>query len=196
MRIVLASGSPRRRELMGLLRVPFEVAPADVCEGSHPYDGNPVGHAMALARAKSAAAAELVESGIVIGADTVVFVGGEIYGKPTDANDARRMLRSLSSRAHCVSSAMCLLRRESWHTVATREDAPVTKVTFRELSDSVIESYVATGEPFDKAGAYGVQGFGSLLVESVEGCYANVVGLSIVRVAECLHALGANVWAI
>lgn len=174
-RIVLASGSPRRRELLGMLGIAFDIVPADVDEMPRPKE-EPAGMVIRLAVAKVEAVATGQPHGtIVIGADTTVAIDGEIIGKPTDAADAGRMLRLLSGRTHHVHTAVAV-------GVAGGAVAHVntcTDVTFVEMGDPEIDWYIATGEPMDKAGAYGLQGAGAIFVQSVTGSVSGVLGLPL-----------------
>jgi septum formation protein len=197
--IVLASASPRRAELLRTLGVPFEVVIADGAEPAIEnvaqsdrlrYSTDEVAAWVeATARAKVAAVAAIRSDAIVIAADTIVVLDGEILGKPQDEREAAAMLRRLSGRTHQVYTGLCV-----WRGKQAQASHVVTQVTFRSLSDELIDAYVATGEPMDKAGAYGIQGKGSLLVEKIDGCYFNVVGLPLVRLAEMLETAGVSVW--
>jgi len=187
MRLVLASGSPRRRELLALLGLPFEVVPADVDESVRP-DETPVELVRRLAVAKADAIAQADDSAVVLAADTIVDVAGEILGKPTDADDARRMLRSLSARTHLVHTAVVV--RRNGRTV---QDVVTTGVSMTTMSDAVIEWYLATGEPMDKAGAYAIQGTGGAFVAAIDGSASNVVGLPLATVVELLGRQGVAV---
>ncbi len=187
MRLVLASGSPRRRELLALLGLPFEVVPADVDESVRP-DETPVELVRRLALAKSDAIALSDDSAVVLAADTIVDVAGEILGKPTDADDARRMLRSLSARTHLVHTAVAV--RRAGRTV---QDVVTTAVSMTTMSEAVIEWYLATGEPMDKAGAYAIQGTGGAFVAAIDGSASNVVGLPLATVVELLGRQGVAV---
>jgi septum formation protein len=173
--IILASNSPRRKELLSQIVLAFSVAPEDVDESVLPGEA-PEPYAVRLALAKARAAAERAGGGIVIAADTIVTVGGAILGKPADNADASRMLKALSGREHQVVTALAVMDALSQRSIVRTS---VTKVWFRELSEREIAAYVATGEPLDKAGAYGIQERGALLVERIEGCYSNVVGLPL-----------------
>ncbi|MCR4645583.1 MAG: Maf family protein [Oscillospiraceae bacterium] len=182
MSLILASGSPRRQELLKLVTEDFAVCPVDVDE-TLPA-GMPVEMAAAfLADKKAAAGAVLYPENIVLGCDTVVLLGDEIMGKPKDLDDAFRMLRALSGETHSVLTGVSLYLGKQT-TVFTSE----TMVTFYPLTDAEIEAYLETGEPFDKAGAYGIQGKGSLLVERIEGDYFNVVGLPVAALSRQLAA--------
>ena len=181
--IVLASGSPRRREILSDLGIKFrvEISGADesIPEGTSPD--------LAVRRLSLLKAADVAknqpENALVIGADTVVVSDGEILGKPTDEEDAVKMLKSLSGREHSVLTGISALRRSDGKGVSVFEE---TKVRFRKLSEEEILKYVKTGEPMDKAGAYGIQGLGSLLIEKIDGDYFNVVGLPACRLARLL----------
>ncbi|WP_342636134.1 Maf family protein [Collinsella intestinalis] len=192
--LILASQSPRRIELMREAGFDVNVIPADINETPIP-DESPFALVERLAASKAQAVAEAyAQTGeIVLAADTIVTVDGEALGKPADDADARAMLRRLSGRTHQVATGVCLLR-------AAGDDAPaaqdvfsvVTDVTFYDLTDEEIEAYVASGEPADKAGAYGIQGAGGrMLVRGIDGDFYNVVGLPIAEVVRHIRALGA-----
>jgi septum formation protein len=183
-RIILASQSPRRRELLSLVGIPHEVLPADLDESLLP-DEEPVPHAERLARSKAEVIGVLEPAAVVIGADTIVVLDGEILGKPGDASEAHRTLRKLSGRTHTVHTAVAVAHRG--RTVAGVESV---EVTFRPLTDAQIEAYIATGEPMDKAGAYGIQGFGAVIVERVHGDYFAVMGLALGRLVGLLEQCG------
>ena len=181
MSLILASGSPRRKELLSLITDDFIVHSVDADE-TLPA-GMPVEMAAAyLADLKAHTAAQIFPDQIVIGCDTVVLLGDEIMGKPKDRDDAHRMLRALSGETHSVLTGTSLYYGTQT-TVFTTE----TLVTFYPLSDAEIERYLDTGEPFDKAGAYGIQGKGSLLVQGIEGDYFNVVGLPVAGLSRALR---------
>lgn len=187
--LVLASASPRRRELIALLGVPYRVTPVDVDET--PPDGHaPREVVMFLARQKALEVAKDEQDAVVLGADTVVVCEGEILGKPRDADDALQMLRRLNGREHQVFTGVALLDVKQGTVVREQCDAVCTRVWFREVDDEHLRRYIATGEPMDKAGAYGAQGYGSTLIERIEGCYFNVVGLPVSRVCAMLEAWG------
>ena len=185
--LILASASPRRRELLTQAGYPFTVRAADVPEVSRPGE-DAVRLTLRLAREKAEAVAATLtgeESGAtVLGVDTVVAVDQEILGKPGDPADAARMLRLLSGRTHQVVTGVCVVRGERQHAAAE-----VTPVCFRALSDEEIAEYVATGEPLDKAGAYAIQGRAARWVPRISGCYFNVVGLPIALVSAMLEVL-------
>jgi septum formation protein len=182
--IVLASSSPRRRELLALLGLSFEVSPANIDE-SWRNGEPPAAHAERLAREKSEAGAR---PGVaVVGADTIVVVDGAILGKPADAAEARVMLRRLSGREHEVFTGVAVGYEGRMASGVER-----TTVRFRSLDDATIAAYVETGEPMDKAGAYGIQGVGAMLVRSISGSYTNVVGLPLSETVDLLTRAG--VW--
>jgi septum formation protein len=182
-RIVLASASPRRAELLSAAGVAFDVDPADVDESIR--DGeSPPAYVQRVAADKARAVHIRRPNDIVVAADTTVVVDGQILGKPADGDDARRMLRLLSGRAHQVMTGVAV-------AAGVRLDAriDVTTVGFSVLGEDEIDWYVASGEPLDKAGAYGIQGLASRFVTRIEGSYSNVVGLPVALVYEMLKAL-------
>ena len=182
MNVILASQSPRRRELLGLFHTPFTVRVADVDETLVP--GAPAFDEVARLSRLKAQAVERQADDVVIAADTIVVCDGRILGKPHDPEEAKEMLRLLSGRDHQVMSGMTVLRGEKATTVTE-----VTDLHFRELSEKEIDEYVASGEPMDKAGAYGIQGGAALFCRRMEGDYYNVVGLPVCRLAEILREL-------
>jgi len=170
---VLASSSPRRRDLLRLLCSNFEVIPSQIEECQQPGE-SPFQMVQRLAKEKATAVRQFRPESVIIGADTVVVCEGQILGKPASPEEARSMLKKLSGRAHEVITGLCVVKGE---TVAV--DAVRTIVRFNLLSEEEIEAYLATGEPFDKAGAYATQGKAARFVESIEGCFFNVVGLPV-----------------
>ena len=196
MQIILASGSPRRHELLKRAEVPFTVLVSEVDESLEPdLLARPEEAAKKLAERKAGAAVQqvlgvpdYVGAAAVIGADTMVVCNGRIFGKPVDEDDARRMLRQLSGRTHEVITAVSvwLISARSVEDVSLgfRTLTETSRVTFRELSDEDIEYYVATGEPMDKAGAYGIQGEAGKFVARVDGDFDNIVGLPVDRLLE------------
>jgi septum formation protein len=183
--LVLASASPRRRELLADLVAAFDVEPAEIDE--RPRDGElPPALAARLARAKAEVVAARRPGAIVLGSDTVVALGGKALGKPADPDDARAMLASLSGRAHDVFSGVALSTSDG-HWI---EDLAATRVWFAELPPSWIEAFVATPEPMDKAGAYGIQGTAGAWIARIEGSYTGVVGLPLFETARLLRAAG------
>jgi nucleoside triphosphate pyrophosphatase len=185
-KIILASASPRRAELLDQIGVKFELIPSQIEERPHP-DEAPADYITRIARAKVIAVARQQEAGLIIGADTVVVLDGRLLGKPEDDQDARTMLKQLSGRWHAVMTGVALYDVESRHEVADYEK---TLVKFAQLTDREIDWYVQTGEPKDKAGAYGIQGLGGLFVDEVAGNYYNVVGLPIPLVYRLARRLG------
>ncbi len=175
-KIILASASPRRKELLETAGAEFEILVADVDE-TVPEGTLPEEAAVMTAEKKALAVAEKNADSIVIGADTIVVAGDKILGKPKDKADACEMLRMLSGVEHKVITGVCIACGSKKTTFAQ-----ISKVKFYDLTDVEIEAYVATNEPMDKAGAYGIQGKGCVLVEKIEGDYFNIVGLPVARV--------------
>ena len=188
MKLLLASNSPRRRELLRNAGFDFEVIPSGVDEGE-PVSGElPEEYARRVARDKALEVAARSPSGsLVLGADTIVTLGGLILGKPAGPSDATRMLRLLSGQTHEVITAICLVRAPDQIAALKHE---TTFVTFRELNEDEIHAYVASQEPFDKAGAYAIQGLASKFVTHISGCYFNVVGLPVSLLYEILKTWG------
>jgi septum formation protein len=204
-RLILASASPRRRELLAQAGFTFEVRPAHVNEDLRPDEG-PIAYVVRLARDKAQAVfnelLNLAAPGLdsetwetmssdprsltVLGADTTVTLDGHILAKPEDAADAARMLRMLSGRTHRVITGVAVATASG-----TQVAAEVTGVQFLTLSDEEIDAYIATGEPMDKAGAYGIQGYAAKWIPRIEGCYFNVVGLPLALVTTMLEAIDA-----
>lgn len=185
-KIVLASTSPRRADLLKQIGVEFEIAPGNVQERPHP-DEAPANYITRLARAKVIAVARQREDGLIIGADTVVVLDGQMLGKPIDEADAASTLERLSGRWHAVMTGVAL------YDIATRQevaDFDKTLVRFARLTSREIEWYVNTGEPMDKAGSYGIQGLGGLFVDEIAGNYYNVVGLPLPLVYRLARRLG------
>ncbi|GFO55908.1 Maf-like protein [Geomonas sp. Red276] len=186
--VVLASASPRRSELLESAGITFRVVPADIDETPLP-DEPPVDHVLRLAEEKAKASAKLSPEGrFFLGADTIVLCEGEIMGKPKDAADAERMLKKLSGIPHEVVTGFAIYDRERDGAVG---EAVRTKVFFKHLRDEEIAAYIATGCPFDKAGAYAIQGGAAHMVRKIDGSYTNVVGLPLCEVVEQLRVMGA-----
>ncbi|MEO5814776.1 MAG: Maf family protein [Gemmatimonadaceae bacterium] len=183
-RVVLASQSPRRRELLTLVGIAHEVRPADIDE-SYLAGEEPGAHAERLAREKVAAVSRDVSDALVIGSDTIVVVDGDVLGKPRDEAQAFAMLSRLSGRSHTVITAVAV----EWRGVIRSAIVEVA-VTFHPLTAEEIEAYIATREPMDKAGAYGIQGFGATIVERVDGDYFAVMGLPLQRLVRLMAELG------
>jgi septum formation protein len=182
--VVLASSSPRRRELLNLIGIAHEVRPANLDESMRPRE-TPRRHAERLARDKASAVAMRDPDLITIAADTIVVINRKVLGKPVDKEDAARMLAMLSGREHTVITAVAVSRGKK-----LRSAIEEVKVKFRPLREEEIEAYIATGEPMDKAGAYGIQGFGATIVERVEGDYFAVMGLPLVRLIGLMREVG------
>ncbi len=185
-RVVLASASPRRRDLLNLVGIAHEVRPANIDETMRPREA-PRRHAERLAREKASAVATRDSDLITIGADTVVVINRKVLGKPADADDAARMLRMLSGREHTVITAVAVSRGRK-----LRSAIEEVRVKFRQLRDDEIGAYIATGEPMDKAGAYGIQGYGATIVEGIEGDYFAVMGLPLVRLVGLMRDVGVR----
>ena len=182
--LILASGSPRRRELLEEMGYRFEICAPDVDEH---VSGSASEIVRVLAERKALAGAGHYSRGVIIGSDTLVSLDGVPLGKPMDVQDARRMLRALSGREHEVFSGVCVMDIET----GRRETRVArTGVTFRKLNDAEIDAYVATGEPMDKAGAYAIQGGAGHFVEKLDGSYENVVGFPVDEVGQMLDKLG------
>lgn len=182
--VILASSSPRRRELLTLIGLEHEVLPADVDESLAPGE-IPWAYAERLARAKAEASA--MQGSVSIGSDTIVVVDGDVLGKPRDEAEAAAMLRRLSGRSHTVMTAIAVT-----YEGVTTSDVVRVGVSFRTLRDDEIADYIRTGEPMDKAGAYGIQGYGATIVERVDGDYFAVMGLPIQRLVRLLESLGLH----
>jgi len=183
--LILASSSPRRQELLRQTGIAFEVMAPHINEDQRPGEA-PLEYALRLAREKAQTVAQHRPLGLVLGADTIVVVDGEVLGKPVDATDAVRMLRQLSARAHQVSTAVSLALPGGG--ADTR--SCTTQVYFRKLTEDEIQQYVAGGEPMDKAGAYAIQGGAAHWADRIEGEYSNVVGLPLSLVTDMLRTNG------
>ena len=189
MNLILASQSPRRRELLGLTGLDFTVRVADIDESMDAAKA-PFDEVARVSRLKALAVAREPDD-VVIAADTIVVCGGEVLGKPRDEEDAFRILSLLSGRQHEVMTGMTVLRGDE---VITHTE--VTKIHFRELLPAELRAYIATGEPMDKAGAYGIQGGAALFADQMEGDYYNVMGLPVCRLAMILRSLGLPIWGV
>lgn len=191
--MILASQSPRRRELLLAAGFNLDVVPADIDETRRPGE-TPVELVARLAEEKAEAVRSSLTSapgdGLLLAADTIVWMGDEALGKPADASDAARMLRELSGRTHQVSTGVCVMCLAPDGSPAAKSCfVETTEVSFWQLTDAQIEAYVETGEPLDKAGAYGIQGAGRMLVSGIRGDYPNVVGLPVSRLIREISAL-------
>ncbi len=188
MKIILASNSPRRLTLLRQIGIEPVVIPShvpeDILEGESPEDA-----ALRLATAKAREVAGQFREGFIIGADTVVVVDGEQLGKPADERDARRMLRLLSGISHSVITGLAVIDAK---TSEMKSTVVRTMVRFKRLTDEEIDAYIATGDPMDKAGAYGIQGRAAAFIEGIEGCYSNVVGLPLSELAEILKSMSVR----
>lgn len=185
-KFILASASPRRKEILEAAGMDFDILVSEADEESVPRDVPPKLYVQELALLKAAAAAKTVlksKQSLIISADTIVTLDGKILGKPSDTDNAKEMLRMLSARTHKVYTGYCIMRISDGKTVC---NSVCTQVKFKELTDDTIDSYIATGEPMDKAGAYGIQGRGSVLADSISGDYFNVVGLPVSALSDTL----------
>jgi septum formation protein len=190
LKLILASASPRRAEILRNAGIRFEVCSTDVDE-SLLVNESPADYVRRLALAKALAAADknpnLGADALIIGADTIVVVDARVLGKPASRDDAKHMLRSVSGRIHEVHSGLALLQISGMQQRVVEE---ITRVHFAHLGDQEIEEYLVTGEPFDKAGAYAIQGMGGRFVKRIEGCYFNVMGLPLARLWTLLREFG------
>lgn len=187
-KFILASASPRRRELLDNIGLEFEIEKSDFDESTLQYDGkNPSLYVQEMALLKANDVAKKLdkkENKIIISADTMVCMDNKILGKPSDKKDAENMLKMLSGKEHQVYTGVCVYRLPDG---ASTTKAEITNVKFKNLTVDKIKAYVATNEPMDKAGAYGIQGIGSMLVEKIDGDYFNVVGLPVSMLADILE---------
>jgi septum formation protein len=183
-RLILASASPRRRELLTQVGLEFDVVPAHIDE-SRKRGESPTAYVERLAIEKAKAVHTLHRDAIVLGADTTVEIEGHALEKPVDRADAKRMLRALSGRTHHVHTGLALLSRHR-----QRAHLETTSVTFSEIDETGLEHYLALAEPYDKAGAYGIQGYAARWIPRIEGDYFNVVGLPLAATVRLLRELG------
>ncbi|MCA1295841.1 Maf family protein [Paenibacillus sp. alder61] len=193
-RIILASTSPRRRELVASLHIPFDIVPSHA-EESTPEGWSPDRIVTELAKRKAEAVYRQLDDrdrqGVIVGSDTIVVRDGTVLGKPADQREAASMLRSLQGRSHEVYTGVACIDSR---TGASKVDYRRTVVTMRALREEEIEAYAASGEGLDKAGAYAIQGLGATIVTGIEGCYFNVVGLPLSLLAEMLASFGIQVF--
>jgi len=189
MKFILASSSPRRRELLLRLQTPFDIILPDVDESIIPPDGSPETYCTALAELKANDISQHYPNNLVIGSDTIVVLDNNIMGKPEDKAMAQNMLETLSGKTHHVYTGVCLkwAERNIHHLFAE-----ITTVTFRELSEADINHYIESCPPYDKAGSYGIQDWSAVFVQEIKGCYDNVVGFPISRFYQELKKLGIN----
>ena len=192
-RLILASASPRRRELLRMLGLDFEILVSNAEESKGELPDSPGEQVMELAARKAGEIAGLHPDALVIAADTIVVAEKQILGKPGDEEDARRMLSFLSGRWHEVYTGVALVKAAEKKRLVDYER---TRVKFRPLSREEIDRYIRSGEPMDKAGAYGIQGLGAVLVERIEGCYFNVVGLPLTKLTLLLKEFDVEVWVV
>ncbi len=188
--IILASSSPRRKDLLKQIKLPFEIIPSDIDENISELTGTPAEKAEQLAYEKASDVANKVQKGLVLGADTIVVIDDEILGKPKDSEDAYNMLKKLSGQEHEVITGICLIDLDNNIELIQHE---TTIVQFVELDDEKIRAYIKSGEVFDKAGSYAAQGVGAIFVKGIKGCYSNVVGLPLTRLSMMLEKLQESV---
>jgi len=184
--LILASQSPRRKELLKKLQIPFQVVASNIDERLF-ADLPPTDLVVTLAEQKAKAVSRFYPDSFVIGADTIVTLDNEILGKPSDRQEAKQMLKRLSGRTHTVYTGVAVAHKQIVESFIDK-----TEVTFWEVSEEEIDSYLDSGEPFDKAGAYGIQGLGALFVQAISGDYYSVVGLPIARLSRLLTKMGCN----
>jgi len=189
MKFILASSSPRRRELLLRLQTPFDIILPDVDESIIPPEGSPETYCTALAELKANDISQHYPNNLVIGSDTIVVLDNNIMGKPEDKAMAQNMLETLSGKTHHVYTGVCL----KWADKNIHHlFAEITMVTFRELSEADINHYIESFPPYDKAGSYGIQDWSAVFVQEIKGCYDNVVGFPISRFYQELKKLGIN----
>ena len=189
MKFILASSSPRRRELLLRLQTPFDIILPDVDESIIPPEGSPETYCTALAELKANDISQHYPNNLVIGSDTIVVLDDQIMGKPKDKAMAQNMLETLSGKTHHVYTGVCL----KWADKNIHHlFAEITMVTFRELSEADINHYIESCPPYDKAGSYGIQDWSAVFVQEIKGCYDNVVGFPISRFYQELKKLGIN----
>lgn len=186
---ILASESPRRSEILDSLGIKFRVDPSGISEPARKPGETPSRYAVRIARLKAKEVAKRHRSGLILSADTIVVLGKRILIKPENRADARSMLKNLSGRWHEVVSGVCLLDCKSRHSYSASKS---TRIHFRRMSDAEIEWYLTTGEYRDKAGAYGIQGYASLFVDRIEGCYFNVVGFPVALFEQLCRKAGID----
>ncbi|SHK61071.1 Maf family protein [Desulforamulus aeronauticus] len=187
--IILASASPRRQELLASLGLSFEIKISDVDE-SMDEQMSPVQQVEQLAERKARAVAAQLNQGLVIGADTLVVLNQSVLGKPADRQEAMEMIERLQGRSHEVFTGLAVMDVATGKTVVTHQ---VTAVRFKPMTAEEIERYVDTGESYDKAGAYAVQGKASIFIDSIRGCYFNIVGLPVAKLADVLKLFGVQI---
>jgi septum formation protein len=184
-KLILASSSPRRKEILEKEGFEFEIMVPDNVEENNIYS-DPVSHALELSRKKVESVAKRLDEGLILGADTIVVLDGQILGKPKDKKEAQIVLKKMSGKAHKVYTGLTLINKSNDKVLS---DYDSTEVFFNQLKDEDILNYIATGEPLDKAGAYGIQGMGSFLVNHIEGNLDNVIGLPVKKLKEMLKRI-------
>jgi len=189
LRIILASQSPRRIELLNRFGIKYQCIPAELNEFFQPGE-DAVEGVQRIAKEKAFTVAQQAKSSIIIAADTIVVCNRKVLGKPLNEDDARDKLSLLSGKKHEVITGLCVLNSANRFF---KLEAEITAVYFRRLTEKEISNYIATGEPMDKAGAYGIQGLGAVFVEGIEGCFFNVVGLPLHRLYKMLNYFGINI---
>ena len=188
-KLILASASPRRKELLDQVGIKYEVLPSNVEEHIEDMEGTPAEKAEKLAYLKARDVASKLKDCLVLGADTIVVVDNEVLGKPKDLDDAKSMLSRLSGKEHQVITGVALIDTNKNIELVSHE---TTSVKFRKLTSRMINSYLAAQEPMGKAGAYAIQGFGALLIEGINGCYSNVVGLPLTKLSKMIESLNTQ----
>ncbi len=188
-KLILASASPRRKELLDQVGIKYEVLPSNVEEHIEDMEGTPAEKAEKLAYIKARDVASKLKDCLVLGADTIVVVDNEVLGKPKDLDDAKSMLSRLSGKEHQVITGVALIDTNKNIELVSHE---TTSVKFRKLTSRMINSYLAAQEPMGKAGAYAIQGFGALLIEGINGCYSNVVGLPLTKLSKMIESLNTQ----
>lgn len=188
-KIILASASPRRKQLLEQMKLKFEIIPSNIIE-DYQENQEPEEVARDLAKKKAMDIARISKNSLVIGADTVVFLN-EILGKPRDEKDALEILKKLSGKTHYVITGIAVIDSSTKKLVVDHEK---TAVKMKKISEREIKDYISTGEPMDKAGAYGIQGLGSVFIEEIHGCYFNVVGLPISKLYSILKGFGVDLF--
>jgi septum formation protein len=184
-KLILASTSPRRAEILKKMNIEFQIIHPDNIQENE-ISSDPVTHVRELSKRKAKSVSEKVKDGLILGADTIVVLNGEILGKPKDKNDARRILKKLSGKTHRVYTGLTLINRPKVKILSSHD---CTEVKFNKLEEKEMKNYIATGEPMDKAGAYGIQGMGSFLVDHIKGNLDNVIGLPVKKLKEMLKKI-------
>lgn len=188
-KIILGSGSPRRKEILQFFTLPFTQVSPDIDEESVPFQGDPIAYGETIALAKGEALVPNYPNALILTADTVVYLEGRVFLKPANREEAFHMLRALAGKEHQVFTAVCVMDNgKPW--ISTEE----TRVTLTPLTDAQIEAFIDAFKPFDKAGSYAIQKGGSLIVKRIEGCYYNVMGLPVQTLGRQLRKAGVELW--